>query len=260
MNKINTKAVQHGLERQNTGNLQTLWVELPGFCNLACSYCYACGGEDVTKDNLLSWGDYENILSQVKQEGVDSIGIPGAGEPFLCGNKELTLKFISRCAEMGIYVTLFTSGEFIDEELADKLCLLPVEIMLKCNTLSPELQDRFVSDVSRGRVISGYGEKRNRAIDILIRKGFNNEKECMEKFGRKSRMALVTSIMTDDDSDLSNLEEIADILRFCRRNNIIFDCDSILKRGRGAKCNLCAGDEQLRDKLLELQKIDKEEF
>jgi radical SAM protein with 4Fe4S-binding SPASM domain len=73
-------------------------------------------------------------------------------------------------------------------------------------------------------------------------------------------MALVTSIMANKSSEVSNLGEMADILRFCRRHNIIFDCDTVLKRGRGATCTLCAEDKQIKNKLLELQQVDREEF
>ncbi len=257
---ISEKAVQHGLERKNTGKLQTLWLEIPGYCNLFCSYCYACGGEGLEKERLLSWKQYESILEQAKALGVDSLGIPGAGEPLLGTNLALTMKIIKKCSELGIFVTLFTTGEFITEKLAEELYELPVEIMLKGNTLDPEKQDKFVSDPSRGLIRAGYGEKRNAAIELLKEKGFNNKEVCLKKFGRKSRMALVTSIMTSENGELSNLDEITTILRKCREENIIFDCDSILKRGRGASCELCSSEQELKNKLYELQKIDAQEF
>jgi MoaA/NifB/PqqE/SkfB family radical SAM enzyme len=262
-NNVSQKAVQHGLERQNTGKLQSLWIEFPGFCNLACSYCYADGGCPEFPDRLLDWAVYESILTQAKAMGVDSIGIPGAGEPLLSGlNFDLTMRFLNRCAELGFYVTLFTTGEFITSELAIRLFELPVEIMLKGNTLNQAMQDRFVSDPSRNRVKVGYGKARNEAIETLIVAGFADEAKCQAMFGRKSRMALVTSIMTEEDAidGLSNYAEMADILRFCRNRNIIFDCDSVLKRGRGAKCSLCTDDVQIKAKLEELQAIDREEF
>jgi MoaA/NifB/PqqE/SkfB family radical SAM enzyme len=258
--KISERSVQHGLERPNTGKLQSVWIELPGYCNLACSYCYACGGEKLEVERLLSWDDYCRLLVEAKNLGIDSVGVPGAGEPFIPSNRDLAMKFLYKCQEFGMFVTIFSTGEFISEELAEELFNLPVEIMIKGNTLKPELQDRFVSDPSRSRKIAGYGEKRNRAIEILMRQGFNNKEKCQSRFGRPSRMALVTSIMTSEHGEISNLSEIADILRFCRRNNIIFDCDTVLKRGRGASCDLCTSDQELKGKLLELQIIDREEF
>ena len=250
---------QHGLGRENTGNLQTIWVEIPAYCNLACSYCFACGGEVVDTNKLLSWEDYERVINEAYGLGVDSISIPGAGEPLLPRNRELTLRILRKCAEVGIFVTLFTTAEFIDEQLADELFALPVELMVKGNSLNPEMQDHFVSDPKRGRIISGFGDKRNAAIELLMRHGFNDEDKCLRSFGCKSRMALVSSIMTDEN-ELSNYDEITEIMRFCRKNNLIFDCDSVLGIGRGASCSLCTADEWLKAKMIELQRIDLEEF
>ncbi len=258
--EISERSVQHGLERPNTGRLQTLWVEVPGYCNLACSYCYACGGEKLDVERLLKWEQYLEILNQAKTLGVNSVGIPGAGEPFNKPNCKLALRLINLCADLGMFVTIFTTGQFITTSLADELYNLPVELMIKGNTLKPELQDKFVSDPARGRIITGYGAARNMAINRLMARGFNNHQECQKRFGRKSRLALVTSIMTSEHGEISNLDEIADILRFCRTNNIIFDCDTVLKRGRGASCELCASDMELKRKLLELQAIDRDEF
>ncbi|KKR07724.1 MAG: hypothetical protein UT32_C0007G0012 [Parcubacteria group bacterium GW2011_GWC2_39_14] len=257
-NLFTAKAVQHGLGRKNTGKLQSLWIELPPFCNLACTYCYACGGEKRDRDNLLNREDYLNILNQAKQLGVDSIGIPGAGEPFIHANFELTMWILHECAARDIYVTLFTTGEFITRELADELFELPVEIMLKGNSLDPEVQDRFVSNPDRA--IHGYGVARNRAIEILMAAGFNDP-SAAQKHGRQSRMALVTSIMTDEkEGGLSNIEEVAQIYRFCRDRNIIADIDTILKRGRALECGLSSGDRNVLQMLMTLRRIAIEEY
>lgn len=260
--KVSAKAVQHGLERKNTGSLQSLWIEFPGWCNLACSYCYACGGEKLRVEELMTREDYLSILDEAEEMGVDSIGVPGAGEPFVPANRELTMWFLAECAKRSMYVTLFTTGQFITPELANELYQLPVELMLKGNSLDPDTQDKFVSSpkAEKPKVIQGYGVARNRAIEILMAAGFNNEPACRKMWGRKSRMALVTSIMTGADGELSNYDEMAGLLRFCRENNIIFDCDSVLKRGRGASCDLCEEDARIKAKLTELQAIDATEY
>jgi len=253
-------AIQHGLQRKNTGKLQSLWLETPSYCNLACSYCFACGGETVDKERLMTQAEIIGVMTQAKEMGIDSFGMPGAGEPLLPVNKELTVSLLRKCRELEIFVALFTTGEFITEELADELLDLPVELLVKCNSLDPNLQDRFVSDPSRNRIIHGYGYKRNQTIQLLLTKGFANKDVCRKMFGRKSRLALVTSIMTTNDHGLSNISDIEDVFRFCRQNNIIFDCDSILKRGRGVTCKLHTEDEEYKNTIVNIQKIDQEEF
>ena len=258
-NQFSSKAVQHGLERTNTGKLQTLWIEVPPLCNLACSYCYARGGEHIAKQELLTKEEYLSILNQAEKMGVDGIGIPGAGEPLFGANKKLTMWILKQCAERGFYAILFTTGEFITEELAVELFNLPVEVMLKGNTLDPIKQDLFVSDQSRGKIIHGYGEKRNRAIEILAKAGFNDP-ILSQKYGRKSRMALVTSIMTNKDGSLSNMEDVVKVYRFCRDRNIIADIDTILERGRAIDCSIKAGGEKILNALTELRSIAINEY
>ena len=249
-----------GIMHSDGSTLKNLWIELPGYCNLACSYCYAEGGKPKNIENLLNWDNYVSILEQAKEMGVEDVGIPGAGEPLVPQNKGLTFKILEKCKDLGFYVTLFTTGEFITEEISDRLYHLPVELMIKGNTLNPDVQDRFVSDPSRGRIIKGYGKKRNEVLKLLIEKGFNDEEKCMEQYGRKSRMALVTSIMTSKGEGPTNYNTMSNLLEYARENNIIFNVDSVLKRGRGASCDLCEEDQRLKEKLIELKKIDAEEY
>ena len=252
-NLFSGKAVQHGLERIDTGRMQSLWIELPGYCNLACSYCYANGGKPEFPEKLMTKEDYLNILNEARELGVDSIGIPGAGEPFLPRNRALTMWFLSQCAERGMFVTLFTTGEWIDEELARELYELPVELMIKGNSLDPNRQDEFVS--SSIRQIRGYGAKRNACIELLMQVGFNKL-----GFGRKSRMALVTSVMTDQEGNLSNIDEMEEIYRFCRDRNIIADIDTVLKRGRACQSGLSADEGRILQMLVNLRCIAIEEY
>jgi MoaA/NifB/PqqE/SkfB family radical SAM enzyme len=292
-------AVQFGLGSAIDGStLSNLWLETtnPENCNLACTYCYARGGEVLEESVTLD--DWLKLLDEAKSMGVTSIGIPGAGEPFYPRAISKTMGVLNKCEELGIYTTLFTTGEFITEELADQLLQMPLELMIKGNSLVPDVQDAFVS--SPKKAIKGYGLRRNNALELLVSKGFNNREQCMEQYGRKSRMALVTSVMTEgvpadqtaplssDDitkfvgllesnkdlgvtqaylkamgevtpvnfSGASNYMEIGFLQSFARVNNIIFDVDSVLERGRGASCHLSVKDERMKTKFQEIQRID----
>ena len=252
-NQISSKAVQHGLE--------TFWMELPQTCDLNCAFCF------IGKISPENWAkrirreQIFNAIDQAKAMGVDSIGFPGAGEPFLGKQSELTMDVIRHCDANDIFVTMFTTGLHITEKLAKELIGLRVELMVKGNSLDPDMQDLFVSNPSEGEkgMRYGYGVKRSRALDMLMSVGFNKSEHC-EKFGRRSRLALVTSIMQGKSGEATNYAEMADILRFCRNQNIIFDCDTILERGRGIGCSLSILDQALKEKLLELQHIDRTEY
>jgi len=250
-------AIQDGLQRKNTGKLQSLWLETPASCNLACTYCFASAGEKIDKANKVTFKEIEGIILQAKEMGIDSLGIPGVGEPLLPANRSMTMKILRKCAELKIFCSLFTTGEFIDEKLARELYELPVELLIKCNSLNPDLQDLFVSDPSKNKIIKGYGQKRNQAIKLLQKVGFNDEDKCQKLFGRKSRLALVTSIMKTKEGNFSNFAAIEEIFIKCRQENIIFDADSILKRGRGISCTLHPEDQEYKDVLVKLQAIDR---
>lgn len=162
------EAIQFGLGLGNSG-FKSMWLEIPGFCNLKCPYCYACGGKIKHPSFLLTWKMYESILNQAAELGCTSLGIPGAGEPFVEANRALTMKIVRHAASLGMFITVFTTGEFITPELADELYDLPVELMIKCNSLDPTVQDTFVS--TPDDPIVGYGEKRNAALQMLMAKG-----------------------------------------------------------------------------------------
>lgn len=87
------------LQYDGPPSLKSLWIEVPPYCHLLCPYCFANSGPRTKKSsNWLSWRDYEEkILQPFAEIGGQWLGIPGAGEPFLNQNRELTLKIID-CA------------------------------------------------------------------------------------------------------------------------------------------------------------------
>jgi MoaA/NifB/PqqE/SkfB family radical SAM enzyme len=267
--KNNEITFQKDLGRKKSdGGLKNLWIELPGYCNLACEYCYASAGSPDRPAELLTWDNYDAILEQAKDMGVEDIGIPGAGEPFDDRIIDLTWQVLGKCRDLGMYTTLFTTAEFITEDVADRLGDMPLELMVKCNSLDPAKQDLFVSNMRTGRLRQGYGEKRNRALELLIKKGFNDqakvEEQCRkftELYGVdakniRSRLAIVTSIMTSKGNGPSNYDEMLSIQDYARKNNIMFDVDSVLKTGRGATCDLCEEDQRLKEMLLQMKEND----
>ena len=83
----------------------------------------------------------------------------------------------------------------------------------------------------------------------LCRRGFND-----------GRLGIVTSVMKD------NFEEMKDLLIFARENNIEFDADTVIDRGRGKDCKCKFNiDDQSEDNdmlatLKSLQKLDREKY
>lgn len=206
--------------------LKSLWIEIPDYCHLHCDYCYASTDEyPKDKKNYLQIEEYKKILKEFSNMGGQYVGIPGKGEPFHPKNWELTKEIITCCAENHLELAIFTTGDtiFFDpidtitaEPKYDKIEVLKdkkVILLIKCNTLDCDKQNNLVHDR-----FGKYAQKREKAIEYLI-----NE----YKLNTKHRLGIVTSVLKDNEN------EISELYKWANDNNVIFDCDTILERGRG---------------------------
>ena len=215
---------------KETSKLQSLWIEIPDYCHLNCPYCYAdTRSEPESNKSYLSFEDYKKILTEFSEIDKELklpkyVGIPGKGEPFDKRNWELTKKIIDLCAELGLELAIFTTGDSIFFDPTDDIDADPkydkfkhiedknVILLIKCNSRDYETQNKLVRD-RRNK----YAQMRERAIKILID----------EKWNEKRKLGIVTSVVKE------NKDEIVELYEWAKVNNIIFDCDTILERGRG---------------------------
>ena len=243
-------------------SLRSLWIEIPDYCQLQCPYCFAntCrNNPHLAKDNLEVEG-YLRLLDDFKASGGQFLGIPGNGEPFHPGNRELVLSILRHADRLGLRTTVFTTGETLfwemrtdrtyaenvgtepDFTLMDELMGLDVILLIKCNSLIPEVQDRLVSQ-------PGYTEARKKAMQWLM------EKYRLNSDQDNRRLGIVTSIMPE------NQDEIVDLYRHAEENHLIFDCDTLLPRGRGKsfiKPGHCLSDQEYRAIYRTLDSISEE--
>ncbi|MFC1681996.1 radical SAM/SPASM domain-containing protein [Nanoarchaeota archaeon] len=218
--------------------LKELWLEVGGSCHLNCYYCFAnSDGLDKSKDNV-NIHQIKKYLNEFVEIGGDRIGIVGAGEPFHARNISDTLAILEYAKEKKLHTTIFTTTDLIDEKLIKKLDEFPnITLMVKYNSQIPEVQDKMVSS-------QGYTQRRDKAMKLLISKGYNDGK----------RLGVVTSILEE------NAKEMSKIFRFARDNNIIFDVDTPIPRGRGSNCDREKIGKLAKPVIKELAKIDKEEY
>jgi len=284
--------VQAGLgTTPDRGIIQSLWIEEPANCDLRCGYCFCAtrpGVRDEDPENL-AWDTERpnsypvdlyvtNILEPfaeriaawnkaTPEERVaifdcppenanepdirGKVAIPGAGEPFHPHNLGLTRDLLRHAARLDLHMTIFTSGHLIDDELAAELAPQDILLLVKCNSRVGHVQNAFVGNPDH----LDYARERDGALEKLMRFGFNTPVgEPRTDRYQETRLGIVTSVMRD------NLGELPDLLRLARRNNVIFDCDTILERGRGTDCPEIPSDEDTRAAFHELQMIDREEF
>jgi hypothetical protein len=286
--------VQAGLgTTPDRGILQSVWFDIPGNCDLNCPYCF-CGTTGIDNDlDDVAWGQpvigtvpryqfepYEKLIFKSLAEQVRAwneaspeqrisvfncppenakthevirgkVAIPGAGEPFHPRNKELALSLIRSANSCGLHMTIFTTGHWIDAALVDELLPLDVVLLVKRNSGKKETQNAFVGMPPD----HPYFDQREAALRLLMDRGFNRP------FGKpgtleyqETRLGVVTSIMR------KNIDELESLLCFARENNIIFDCDTILERGRGGKCRQRLTDDLTERGFKILQRFDRKKF
>ncbi|HAT51448.1 MAG: radical SAM protein [Nitrospirae bacterium] len=177
-------------------------LDLTSACNLNCSYCFL-GDEDNKhgKKDELSKQEYLEIIRNFRTGGAKTVNIVGAGEPMLDPAFKDVVSFIS---EQGMVPVIFTNGTRLLE--GDGMGLFLFEkgatIVLKYNSGNKTIQDSVVGH-------EGYSSMRDKVLEQLIGTGFT--------IGRKGKP---TRLGLDTIAFQGNINELPDIHRWCRNNNI----------------------------------------
>jgi MoaA/NifB/PqqE/SkfB family radical SAM enzyme len=250
----------HALLGELPNALRELWIEIPGDCHLNCSYCLAFENKKDFKfinrqridnrNNLLDINDYLNILKDFRDNFPLSddektrdvkklVAIPAAGEPFFTERmRNYIYSIIDFCERNDMIITIFTTGDLISEADIERLKPFKnIRLIVKFNSFDELIQDKIV-----GR--KNYTLARGRVIEKLITEGFND-----------GRLGIVTSLIKQ------NVNESEKILRFARENNLTFDMDLIISRGKGQDCH-CQfnSNNELLEAVENLSLIDEKEY
>jgi radical SAM protein with 4Fe4S-binding SPASM domain len=242
-------AVSEKEKNFHPNSLLELWIEVLPFCHLNCEYCFNGGGNAGFSAELLSPEEYLGLLQQFKTLGGKVVGIPGNGEPLHDKNYGLLMRLSRWMQKAGIRTYAFTAGDLIDRAKADELVEAGICLMVKCNSFRPETQDLLVRS-------SGYADRRQQCLKLLLEQGFNRL-ELDTEGNRTTRLGLVTSVLAE------NCDELPELFRWCRENNVLPDIDTILEECRGAEysgCHPSLDVDLVRRTLETLQRIDRVEF
>jgi len=256
----NNKLEAHGMLGEMPNALRELWIEIPGDCHLNCRYCLAFENKDDfefvsgtridKRNNLLTIKNYLEILAEFKNKfpltkeeiaaGVKKqIAIPAAGEPFFTEKmRAYVYSIINYCEKNDIIISIFSTGDLItDDDIARLKPLKNLRLLIKFNSFDEKIQDNIVGK-------KNYTKIRNESLNRLINAGLND-----------GRLGIVTSLMKQ------NTQEAETILRFARENNLTFDMDLIISRGRGENCHC---QIESRDEIIQavnnLRVIDEKEY
>lgn len=212
--------------------LLTLDLETSHLCNLKCIYCYASSGKKLS--NELSIKELKDIVKQAKDLGVRNISIIGGGEPLLY---KPILELVNYIHELGIEQDIFTNGTCITTEIAKQLLKMKVQLVVKMNSLKPEVQDYLVG-------VDGTGKKILETLQMLQDIGYN-----------KNNLLGVESIICKQ-----NIAEMPEMWQWARDRNIIPYFEMITFQGRAKTQDLNVTIEELEKLFYQLLKIDEEKY
>lgn len=188
-------------------------IDLTNACNLNCPYCYIeekNSERKVRKPNELTIHETLRIIDDFANCGAKTINIVGAGEPTIDPHFEEVINYIY---SKKLKTVLFTNGIrfYHFPKLLRLLYDRNVSIVLKYNS-----NDNNKQDLVAGR--KAYAEKRNKVLDWLIDYGFNSH--------------YPTKLGIDIIVFNGNIEELLEIHKWCRGNNIFPIAAEFIPTGR----------------------------
>lgn len=213
--------------------LLSLEIEFSLACNFRCPYCYA---NAEAPPAALAIADFERVLRQARELGARRIVILG-GEPMLYPHLRQMIDFI---VALGMTAELFTNGTGMTLEAAEYMADRSVAVVMKKNTMEPELQNQLTG------CDCGYDIIHD-ALDNLRRAGYPD--------GDRRHLAVSTVICNE------NLDELPELWRWARSQGIEPYVEIITPQG-GARDNtrFTIAPERVRALFEKLAAIDQAEF
>ncbi|WP_013320841.1 radical SAM protein [Gloeothece verrucosa] len=188
-----------------------LGLDFAPICHLNCSYCDRIEARRKIRKELTVEQKVE-LIKEAKSLGCQTVEIPGAGEPLLDPHFWTYLETI---AELNMIGLVFTSGyskkgALINDYTAQKLNELGASIVLKFESMDTQVQDKMVRQ-------KGYGESCYQTLQTLIEAGFTQSSP--------TRLGIHTVVTPH------NIDDVTNILRMSRQNNIFPYISSLIPGG-----------------------------
>lgn len=224
---------------RDEGRLLAIRLETNRTCNLRCRYCYAESGGDPK-----AVGPYEVLVDRVEQAhglGAESIVVIGGGEPTIHPRFR---DLIDRIHGLGMVPMVFSNCLAVDDDLAAFLFDRGASVMTKLDSLRPDRQDFLAG-------MDGAATRIRRGIDRLLEAGFGRPQD-------EGRLRLGASFV----SCRLNLDEIADIWRYCRDHHIFPNMEVLTPTGRAKETLPDQGLEtsEIQEYKFRLLELDREAF
>jgi len=168
-------------------------------CPHDCFHCFT----DKRK-RTLTLKEIKRVIDEVAEMEARAIDFLGEGEPTIDSH---FFEIVEYTSSKGIIPVVFTDAatKLRDRDFVQRLKDTGATVCIKCDSLfNPVYQNWVVGDK-----VGRYFEQRNEALGLLMEVGFNK----VESDG-------TTRIGFDMVISSRNIEEVAETLRFCRKNNL----------------------------------------
>ncbi|MFA5993311.1 MAG: radical SAM protein [Candidatus Pacearchaeota archaeon] len=233
---------------ENKGKILNLDIDFGNVCSLNCPHCFRRENKvDFGKGKALTYDEIVSFIKEAKKLGLKSVKFLGAGEPF---EDKLFIKFLRFLKEIDVIPVIFTKGHIIgDDDLAkfwnsdyginnskqliEELKKVNASILLGFNSFDTEKQDKMVGGVK------GYTLKRNRALEMLVKAGFNRY--------NPTKLCLAANPITHE-----NYDEILEIYKWAIVRNIYVIVCPTMVSGRCAETAAWQNITPSKDKLIDL--------
>lgn len=211
----------------------SVFIDLNGGCNFRCSGCFK--GMDVRqpKDGL-KYDEVIAIINFAKEREARSVVYASLGEPTLDEN---FWKFLEYTRKKDMATVLFTNGTNITNARARLLYEKNASVIIKINTLNSDKQNVLVGG------IKGAYEMIWRGLNNLLNAGF-----------RAPRLAI------DSYISRQNVQDLPELLRYCRRHDIIPYFESFITNGQNVFSDHVLSQEEFDRLFVAFSKIDRDEF
>lgn len=215
INDVNGWAFDKATIKKNKGKLLTLDIDFGSNCSLNCLACFRKENSIDDIKHELQFNEIVDVITQAKKLGLRSVKFLGAGEPLENFGFLKILRFLK---EKDIIPLIFTKGQTIGDdravakyfgefgifegkELVKELNACNASILLSFNSFDDAIQAKLVGSTK------DYINKRNRALKLLVKEGFNNN--------NPTRLALINSPVT-----ISTIDEALEIYKWGRLRNL----------------------------------------
>lgn len=219
-------------------------------CPWNCTFCFTEDPKNLYKHKLtneMSLAQKLSLIDRAAELGTKSINWVGAGEPTIDPN---FWEIMDRIIKRDITPIVYTEGtiKLLQRDFTKRLYQMGATVVLKANSLSNhDYQNSIVRGASKNPKADNYTLLRNEVIEILLEEGFADS--------NPTRLAFDTIITRQ------NFDEITDIHRYARTNNIFVLFVNYLPSGRSSDGISDAISRKEQFEIFEkLAEIDNQEF